>query len=145
MKLKQVSIFLENRPGTLSPPLRLLGRAKINVVTLSIAESNEFGILRLMVREWEKVKALLEKEGFVVKVTDVVAVEVVDRPGGLADILDVVEKQGVNIEYMYAFSEPRMNRGLLIFRFDKPDEAIRALQGNKIKVVESVDWLEQAK
>ena len=145
MKFKQVSLFLENKPGALSRPLRLLARAKVNLLTLSIAESNQFGILRLIVRDWEKVKELLEKEGFAVKVTDVVGVEVTDRPGGLADILEVVEKAGVNVEFMYAFSDSRLNRGVLIFHFDKPDEAVRALEQKHLKVVGSVDWLEQGK
>jgi len=97
MKLKQLSLFLENKPGALSRPARILARANVNILTLSIAEANQFGILRLILRDWEKAKKLLEKEGFVVKVTDVVAVEVADRPGGLAEILDALEKASINV------------------------------------------------
>jgi hypothetical protein len=143
MKLKQLSLFLENRPGTLSRPVQILAKAQFNILTLSIAEANQFGILRLILRDWEQAKRLLEQEGFLVKITDVVAVEVADRPGGLAEILDTVEKAGVNVEFMYAFTEKRMNRGVLVFRFDDPDKAIRMLQEQGINVVESVEWLQQ--
>jgi hypothetical protein len=143
MKIKQLSLFLENKPGALSRPARILARANVNILTLSIAEANQFGILRLILRDWEKAKKLLEKEGFVVKVTDVVAVEVADRPGGLAEILDALEKAAINVEFMYAFTEKRMNRGVLVFCFGNPDAAIAVLQKQGINVVESVDWLKQ--
>ena len=104
MKLKQLSLFLENKPGALSRPIGLLSKKQFNILTLSIADTQNFGILRLILRDWEPAKQLLEAEGFVVKVTDVVAVAVPDRPGGLADILAPLEKAGVNVEYMYAFT-----------------------------------------
>ena len=143
MKVKQLSLFLENKPGALSRPVRLLAQAKLNVLTLSIADTDQFGILRLILRDWEKAKALLEKEGFVVKVTDMVAVEVADRPGGLAEILDVLEKAGVNVSFMYAFTEKRKGQAVLVFRFDDPDAAIRVLQKKGINVVDSRDLLKQ--
>lgn len=143
MKLKQLSLFLENKPGALSRPMRLLARAGINILTLSIADTDQFGILRLIVRDWEKAKSLLEQEGFVVKVTDMVAVEVTDRPGGLADILDLLEKAGTNVAFMYAFTEKRKGQAVLIFRFDDPDAAIRILQKKGINVVDSGDLLKQ--
>jgi hypothetical protein len=143
MKLKQLSLFLENKPGALSRPMRLLAKAKFNILTLSIADANQYGILRLILRDWEKAKQLLEKEGFVVKVTDMVAVEVTDRPGGLAEILDVLEKAGINVAFMYAFTEKRKGQAVLIFRFDDPDGAIRVLQKKGIKVVDSGDLLKQ--
>ena len=143
MKLKQLSLFLENKPGALSRPIRLLGRANLNILTLSIADTDQFGILRLILRDWEKAKDLLEKEGFVVKVTDMVAVEVSDRPGGLAQILEVLEKAGINVSFMYAFTEKRKGQAVLIFRFDDPDAAIRALGKKGIKMVDSADLLKQ--
>jgi hypothetical protein len=144
MKLKQLSLFLENKPGALGRPIRLLAKARLNIVTLSIAEANQFGILRLILRDWEKAKKLLEKNDFLVKVTDMVAVEVADEPGGLAKVLDVVEKAGINVEFMYAVPEKRENRAVLIFRFDDPDNAIRILQKGKVNVIASVDLLKQA-
>jgi hypothetical protein len=143
MKLKQLSLFLENQPGALSRPIRLLAKAKFNIVTLSIADANQFGILRLIVRDWEKAKKLLEKNGFMVKVTDTVAVEISDQPGGLAKILEVVEKAGLNVEFMYAFTEKRADKAILVFRFDDPDNAIKILQKSKMNVVASVDLLKQ--
>ena len=143
MKLKQLSLFLENKPGALSRPIRLLAQAKFNIVTLSIADANQFGILRLIVRDWEKAKKLLEKNGIVVKVTDMVAVEVADQPGGLAQILDAVEQAGLNVEFMYAFTEKRGDKAILVFRFDDPDNAINILQKAKVNVVASVDLLKQ--
>jgi len=143
MKFKQLSLFLENQPGALSRPMRILAKARLNILTLSIAEANQFGILRLILRDWEKAKKLLEREGLVVKVTDMVAVEVVDRPGGLAKILEVLEKAGINVEFMYAFTEKRQDRAVLVFRFDDPDSAIRVLRKQRINVVDSDDLLKQ--
>jgi hypothetical protein len=139
MKLKQLSLFLENKPGALSTPVKLLADARINILTLSMAETQQYGILRLIVREWEPAKELLEKNGLLVKMTDVLAIEVADRPGGLAEILAALEKAGINVEYMYAFTLRRESKGLLVFRFDDPDKAIGVLQQNKINVVGSVE------
>ena len=137
MKLKQLSLFLENKPGALSRPMRILAKARFNILTLSIADANQFGILRLILRDWEQARKLLEKEGFVVKVTDMVAVEVSDRPGRLADILGHVEKAGINVEFMYAFTEKLKDEAVLIFRFDNPDGAIKVLRKKGVKVVDS--------
>ena len=143
MKLKQLSLFLENKPGALGRPVRLLAKARFNILTLAIADAHQFGILRLILRDWEKAKKLLEKNGFVVRVTDLVAVEVSDQPGGLAKILDVVEKAGINVEFMYAFTEKRENKAVLVFRFDDPDTAIQILQQRKVNVISSVELLQQ--
>jgi hypothetical protein len=135
MKLKQLSLFLENKPGALSAPVKLLADAKINLLTLSIAEARQYGILRLIVRDWEAAKKLLEENGLLVKVTDVLPIEVADRPGGLAEVLLVLEQAGINLEYMYAFTLKQDSKGMLLFRFDDPDKAIEVLRKNKIKVV----------
>ncbi len=137
MKLKQLSLFVENKPGSLSGPCRALAAAGVNLVTFSIADSQEFGIFRFIVREWEKALDLLEKGGWVAKVTDVVAVEVPDQPGGLAGILEILEKAGLNVEYMYAFTLKRNDKGVLVFRFDDPDAALRVLRAGGISVVGS--------
>jgi hypothetical protein len=139
MKVKQLSLFLENKPGALSRPVQLLGKAKFNILALSLADTQQFGILRFIVQDWEKALALLEKEGFVVKVTDMVALEVTDAPGGLAAILSALEKTHVNLEYMYGFTQRKEAKGLLVFRFDDPDRAIEALQNKGINPVRSVE------
>jgi hypothetical protein len=139
MKIHQLSLFLENKPGALIEPCRLLAREGINVRTLSVADTQQFGILRLIVSDWQKAHAALKDAGFVAKVTEVLAVEVADRPGGLEEVLGVFENSPINIEYMYAFTFGRAGRAVLIFRFDKPDEAIARLQEAGINVVDSVE------
>jgi hypothetical protein len=139
MKVKQLSLFLENKPGALSRPVKLLANARHNILTLNLADTQQFGILRFVVRDWQKAKRLLEDSGFVVKVTDMVAIEVADKPGGLSDILAVVEKARVNLEYMYGFTLKSEGKGLLAFRFDDPDSAITALKKDGINPVGSVE------
>ena len=139
MKVKQLSLFLENKPGALSQPIKLLAQANLNVLTLSIADTAQFGILRLVVREWEKASQVLQADGFVVKGSDLVAIEVADEAGGLAEILDTLEKARVNLEYMYGFTLKQEGKGVLAFRFDDPDRAIAALQKKGISPVRSVD------
>jgi hypothetical protein len=139
MKIKQISLFLENKPGALSRPIKALAKAKLNIVTLSLADTQQFGILRLILKDWEKAKTLLEKEGFVVKVTEMITLEVADEPGRLSEILAVAEKAKVNLEYMYGFTLARENKGLLAFRFDDPDKAVEALQKKGLNPVKSVE------
>jgi hypothetical protein len=139
MKVTQLSVFLENKPGTLSRPVNLLARAGLNILALSLADTQQFGILRLIVQDWSAAKELLEKDGFVVKVNDLVALEVSDAPGGLAGILAVLEKNIVNLEYMYGFTQRQAGRGLLLFRFEDPDRAIQVLQKHGINPVHSVE------
>ena len=143
MKLYQLSVFLENKPGALSTPCRLLAQAGINIQTFSLADTQQFGILRLMVHDWAKAKDVLEKQGYVVKVTEVVALEVPDRPGGLADLLEILERANVNVEYMYAFTVKQEGKGLLAFRFNNPDTALQALQAHQINVVGLLDLVKR--
>lgn len=145
MKLKQISLFLENKPGHLSAVCRLLAENNINILTLSLADTEQFGILRLIVEDWAKTKEVLERGGNVATVTDVVATEVEDRPGGLAELLAAVQEAGINIEYMYAFTFRSGGRAIMIFRFDDPDAAIAALQRCGFNVLQGVDLFERAK
>jgi hypothetical protein len=139
MKIHQLSLFLENRPGKTVEPCRLLARAGINIRTLTLADTQQFGILRLIVSDWEKGRQLLERAGYVVNVTEVVAVEVEDRPGGLAGLLETLDSSGVNIEYMYAFTFGREDRAVLIFRFDQPDAAVEKLRAAGVNVLRGVE------
>ncbi|HNZ49456.1 MAG TPA: ACT domain-containing protein [Candidatus Hydrogenedentes bacterium] len=145
MKMHQLSMFLENKPGRLSEPCRLLANAGINILTLSVADTQQFGILRLIVPDWEAAKGVLEKAGFVVNVTEVVATEVVDQPGGLATILEIIEEVGLNIEYMYAFTFRCNDKAVIVFRFDNNDIAVTALQAKGISVVGGVELYERAR
>ena len=142
MKVKQLSLFLENKPGSLTRPVNLLAKAKLNILALSVADTQQFGILRLIVRDWEKATKLLEKDGFVVKLTDMVALEVSNAPGGLAAILAALEKTRVNLEYMYGFTQRQEGKGLLLFRFDDPDKAIQVLKKKGINPVSTPELFE---
>ncbi|HUW60907.1 MAG TPA: ACT domain-containing protein [Candidatus Bathyarchaeia archaeon] len=144
MKIHQLSLFLENKPGRLSEPCRVLADAGINILTLSLADTQQFGIMRLIVRDWMKAKEVFEKAGFVVNVTEVVATEVADKPGGLANVLAIMEGGGVNIEYMYAFTVRSGDKAVLVFRFDNPDTAIELLKAKNINVVGGVELYERA-
>ena len=139
MKIHQLSVFVENRLGHLRAPCQVLAEAGINLETLSLADTQQYGILRLIVRDWQRAKDVLEAAGFVVKVTEVLAIEVPDRPGGLADVLRVIEQAHINVEYMYAFAEKRNDKAVLIFRFENADEAIRALEHSEVNMIASVD------
>jgi len=143
MKLHQLSVFLENRPGRLAEPCRLLADARINILTLSLADTQQFGILRILCHEWEKARDVLQKAGMVVKSTEVLAVEVPDRPGGLADILDVLDQAGVSVEYMYAFAEKVGDKAVLVFRFDDPDKAILALGRSQVTIYGTLELFER--
>jgi len=144
MKIHQLSIFLENKPGRLSEPCKTLAAAGINILTLSLADTQQFGIMRLIVRDWQKAKDVLEKAGSVVKVTEVVATEVADRPGGLAEVLSIIEESSINIEYMYAFTFRNEDRAVLVFRFDNPDGAITLLRAKGVNVLEGVELYNRA-
>lgn len=136
MTLKQLSVFLENRPGRLSHPCKALSEAGINILTLCLADTEQFGILRIIVKEWEKAKAVLEKTGCVVNVSDVLAIEIPDRPGGMAGILAILEPNAINIEYMYAFTLKRGSNAVLIVRVDKPDLAAQTLKQNRVALLD---------
>jgi hypothetical protein len=135
MKVEQISIFLENRAGRLSEVTRVLTEADINIRALSLADTSDFGILRLIVSDYEKAKKVLKEAGFTVGRTTVVAVEVTDKPGGLHAILKLLSGRGINVEYMYAFVQQSGKNAVLIFRFDKIDQAIEVLTENNMKVI----------
>jgi hypothetical protein len=139
MNIHQLSLFLENQPGKAVEPCRLLARAGVNIRTLTIADTQQFGILRLIVSDWERGRELLRAAGYVVNETEVVAVEVDDRPGSLAGLLETLEPSGVNIEYMYAFTFGRDGRAIMIFRFDRAAVAIEHLRAAGVNVLSDVD------
>ncbi len=141
MKLQQLSLFLENRPGRLGAPLAAIAAAGINILTLALADTAQFGILRLIVRDWDKAKRILEEAGWVVNLTEVVAVDLLDRPGGLAEALEVLESANLNIEYMYAFSLRRGDKAILIFRFEDPDRAIQVLLDKGLQVIDGEELM----
>ena len=139
MRVEQISIFLENKSGRLAEVAGVLARAGVNIRALSLADTTDFGILRLIVNDNEKAKKVLKENGFTVGKTEVLAVEVADRPGGLANILNAMRDAGINVEYMYAFVQRSGGNAIIIFRFDELDNAISALQKAGIRILKGED------
>ena len=135
MKVRQISIFMENRSGRLASVLREVGRAGVNIRALSLADTSDFGILRLIVDNVDICVKALRDTGHTVSTTEVLAVEVPDQPGGLASILDVLAGANLNVEYMYAFVSRATEKALVVFRFEDANAAIAALQQSKISIV----------
>ncbi|MBF0503666.1 MAG: ACT domain-containing protein [Candidatus Omnitrophica bacterium] len=139
MKITQVSVFLENKKGRLFDAIRILGEKAVDIKTLTIAENKDFGVLRMIVDNPQKALEVLKSHDFVASITEIVAVEVDDHPGGLAKVLKVLDGNKINIEYMYAFVEKRADKAILVFRFDDLDKAIAVLNKNNIRVVGKKD------
>ena len=145
MKLRQLSLFLENRPGQLMQPCQVLGKAGIDIITMSLADTQQFGILRLIVREEERARKALEEAGFVVSVTEMLAAEVPDRPGGLAGILEAFDQASLSVEYIYPLSAGgRGKTAVLVFRVEDPDRAARLLQDRGVRILSREEALQAA-
>lgn len=142
MKLKQISIFLENKKGRLWKALSILRDADINIRALSIADTSEFGILRLIVPDPQKAKSVLEDGNFVVKMNEVIAVEVHDEPGGLDQILEILNKVDINVEYIYAFVEKKGEKAIVVLRTEDIDAGIKALESGGAIVLSSKEVYE---
>ncbi|GAB6144981.1 ACT domain-containing protein [Desulfocicer niacini] len=139
MRAEQISIFLENKAGRLAEVTAILRDANVNIRALSLADTTDFGILRLIVNNNEMAEKALKAQGFTVGKTNVLAVEVDDAPGGLNNVLDPLTAQGVNVEYMYAFANPHGKNAIMIFRFDNIDKAIAILEEQSINVIKGED------
>jgi hypothetical protein len=139
MKIIQISVFLENRKGRLYDVCSLLGENDVNIRALTIAETESFGVLRIVVDKSDLAIKLLRENQFVANFTDVVAIEVPDQPGGLASILKVLADNDVNVEYMYGFVEKFSDKALLVMRFEDTDFAQQVLAKHNIRVVGEKD------
>jgi len=135
MHVEQISVFLENRSGRLAEITEVLARAGINIRALSIADTADFGILRLIVNQPEKATHVLKEGGFTVVKTEMVALEIPDRPGGLWGVLQTLDQAGINVEYMYAFVEKSGQNAVVIFRFDEQDKAVQVLTAAGVRVL----------
>lgn len=135
MKVKQISIFLENKSGRLAEVTKVLGDNQINIRALSIADTNDFGILRLIVNSPEKAWKILKDHGFTVRETETIAVRIPDNPGGLAGILNIFENNLINIEYMYAFVGKSGTDAVVVFSVENIDRAIELLQKAGISLI----------
>lgn len=137
MRVEQIAVFLENKSGRLAEITAILADNKINIRALSVADTADFGILRLIVDQVPEAEKALRDNGFTVGKTTVIAVEVPDRTGGLATVLKCIEKEKLNVEYMYAFVNKTGENAVLIFRFDEMDRAIESLQRDGFTILES--------
>ncbi len=130
MKLKQISIFLENSPGRLYETTRALGNAGLNLRALTLTEATDYGVLRLLVSNVTKARQVMMEKQFPARIDDVVAVEIRDQAGSLADLLEPLQAANINVRYMYAFSGFKGDRAVMIFSFSDIDKAIEILQAN---------------
>ncbi|MBN1409252.1 MAG: ACT domain-containing protein [Spirochaetales bacterium] len=135
MDIKQISVFLENKKGRLAEVTGILAKEGINIRALALADTAEFGILRLIVNDTDKAVDVLKDNNFVAQKTDVIAVEIEDKPGGLSLILKIFDENGINIEYMYAFVEKKANNAIVIFKIDDQKKAIESLKKNNISLL----------
>lgn len=135
MKVKQISVFLENKSGRLAGITKTLGLHNINIRALSIADTTDFGILRLIVADPEEAVRRLKAEGYTVSETDVIAVEIPDKPGGLSEILQYLDTVKINIEYMYAFVGKSNDKAVVVFRVEDVEGAIGLLQQKGVSLL----------
>lgn len=127
VRVEQIAVFLENKSGRLAEITSIIAEEEVNIRALSVADTADFGILRLIVDNVERAQNALKEKGFTVGRTNVLAVEVSDEVGGLAKVLRSIEKAGLNVEYMYAFVNKSGENAVLIFRFEDMDQAIESL------------------
>jgi hypothetical protein len=147
MRIPQLSVRIENRPGQLIAPCKLLADAGISIVTLSLADCQDFGVLRLIVREWQRAREVLQSAGVPVTLAEILAIEVRDQPGGLAELLAVFAQAGISVAYMYAFTSRLGDSAVMVFGFDDLDAAVLALARagiNPVSPVTLYDSLDEA-
>jgi hypothetical protein len=137
MEIKQISVFFENKPGRLGEVTKVLADAGINLRAISIADTADFGILRLIADDHEKAVAALGVAGFTTRITNVAAVELEDKPGSLAKVMDIFKTANVNIEYLYASLEGKEGKAVVIFKLGDHDKGIRLIEENKLALVDS--------
>ena len=135
MLQKQISVFIENKRGRLAEIVKALGDNNIDMSALCIADTADFGILRLIVDKPEHAEKVLKDNGHAVSITDVIAISVEDKPGGLAEALTVLNDYEINIEYMYAYIRKNTNKATVIVRVDKPAEAIEKLKTSALEIL----------
>lgn len=135
MLIKQISIFLENKSGRLAEATNVLGQNGIDIRALSIADTTDFGIIRLIVNKPEEAEKILTENGFAVSCSNVMAIAVPDKPGGLASALSILAEESISIEYMYAFVGKFSGEAMVILKVENPEKAIKELTDNNIKVL----------
>lgn len=137
MKIDQLSIFLENKKGNLYNALNVLAEADVNLSALSLADTSKFGILRIVVNNPLKAKEALEKNDFIVKITKIIAVELNDSPGGLSSVLKILNENDIDLEYIYAFTDDKIDKAILLLHTDNLDKLIEILLKNNVPIMSS--------
>ena len=139
MSIKQLTVFVENKQGALVSITETLAESNVNIRALSIADTEEFGILRLIVNEEETALKTLSDEGYLIRTTDVVGVKIGDEPGKLSKALDVLDKAGINVEYLYAFMTRTEKHAYVVLRVADNASAEKALEGAGFHLIEKKD------
>lgn len=139
MNVTQLSVFIENKPGHLQNVLKILADEKINIATLTIADSTDYGVLRLIVNDPRRGLEVLKQNEITCSITDVLAIEIDDSPGSLLKAIDTFSERDLNIEYMYAFTQKRGDKAVMIFRFEDIDTAKTALREEGYSIVKKID------
>ncbi len=139
MQVEQISVFLENKAGRLSEVTGILSEASVNIRALALADTSDFGVLRLILDDNDAAVSVLKENGFTVGKTEVIAAEVKDEPGGLHQILDTLKAEGINVEYMYAYVRHTGENAVMIFRFDDVPAAIEVMKKNNIAIIDGAE------
>ncbi|MHB1483162.1 MAG: ACT domain-containing protein [Saccharofermentanales bacterium] len=137
MLVKQISVFLENKSGRLAEVTRTLSENKIDIRALYVADTAEYGILRMILDKPDKALKLLTDKGFTVSSTNVIAITIADVPGTLDNALEVLSSNNVSVEYLYAFVGRASSDAIVVIRVQDPDKAVEILTGAGIRVIES--------
>ena len=140
MKLKQISVFLENRPGVLAELTTLLGEGGVNIRALSIAESRDFGVVRMIVPDPASAAVLLDEKGYSIQVVEVLALEVADEPGGLAKALRALAEERLNVDYLYTFMNKLSENAVIVLRIDNLDFARSVLSKRGFRLLSQEDF-----
>ncbi|MBP3731275.1 MAG: ACT domain-containing protein [Mailhella sp.] len=139
MTVDQISVFVQNRAGQLGDVTRALRDAQVNIRAMSLSDTTDFGVLRLMVDNAVRAQSALQAAGFTAGTTPVIAAELPDRPGGLDGVLALLAGKGINVEYLYGYTQRSSSEATLVFRFDRMDEAENLLKENGIRVLSAAD------
>lgn len=136
MFIKQISVFLENRPGTLRELTSLLGSGNIDIREISVADTQHFGIVRLIIREaeLEKTMSLLKGAGYTAKMNNVICAEIDDKPSGLANLLTIIENENLSVEYMYSFRKTSARHGLMVLRLSEKERGLAVLKAYGVRL-----------
>ena len=139
MAIKQLTVFVQNRKGTIVSVTDILATNHVNIRALSIAETEDFGILRLIVNDGETAEKVLKEQGYLIKVVDVVGVKISDEPGKLTAALDVLDKADINVEYLYAFMTRTEKHAYVVLRVENNEAAESALANAGFKLITEAD------